>query len=133
MKRRVVDRQMVVNGHAKLPKNQRIKSADQPEAVLVVLVVVVLIAVVEVLNVGVVGRVLRPFVLSTSPRRRLAPISGETAPDGPTDSSAVSAMRMAVTLWVSGTTRLISAVTITLATVIRAWMRWLSSNHLPAA
>jgi hypothetical protein len=48
---------------------------------LVVLVVPVAVAVLEVLDEGVVAGVLRNAGLSTSPGRRLAPISLETAPD----------------------------------------------------
>ena len=47
-----------------------------------------------------------PVVLSTSPCRRLAPISRGTAPDLPGALPAVSVVRMAVALWASGTTRL---------------------------
>ena len=60
--------------------------------------VVLVVAVVEVLVPGIVriGCVLRPVVLPTSPCRRFAPISGETAPDRSWLLPAVSVVRMAV-------------------------------------
>jgi hypothetical protein len=74
-----------------------VESADGDSPELVVLVVVdVAVAVLEVLDPGVVGRVLRGAELSTSPRRRLAPISGATAPDRAGTVPAVSVVRVAV-------------------------------------
>jgi UPF0716 family protein affecting phage T7 exclusion len=77
-------------------ENEKLESADGAGSGLELLVVVVLVAVVEVLVPGVVAGVLRSFALSTSPRRRLAPTSGETAPDRACTHAAVSVMRMAV-------------------------------------
>ena len=82
------------------------ESAHGTHPKLVVLVVPVAVAVLEVLHDGVVAGVLRLFKLSTSPRQRLAPISGETAPDQSAScwGSPVSVVRMAVALWASGLT-----------------------------
>ena len=70
--------------------------ADSSDEEVVVLVVVVLVAVVEVLVPGRGVRGLRCVALSTSPRRRLAPISGETAPDPAWPWPAVSVMRVSL-------------------------------------
>jgi hypothetical protein len=72
------------------------ESADGSRLGLEALVVVVLVAVVEVLVVGVVVGVLRRVVLSTSPGRRLEPISVVTAPDLVCTLAAVSVVRLSV-------------------------------------
>jgi hypothetical protein len=82
-----------------------VESADSAHQEVVVLVVPVRVAVLEVLDEGVVAAVLRVFELSTSPSRRLAPISGVTASDHSSPWWAqVSVVRLAVGLWPSGST-----------------------------
>lgn len=107
------------------------ESADRTGAELVVLVVGVAVAVLEVLAPGVVARVLRSVELSTSPRRRLAPISGETAPDRAAlvCRAVVSVVRLAVgaasVREPSGSTRFIKRTGMAALTVmLQALRRW---------
>ena len=101
------------------------ESAEGDHTELVILVVPVRVAVLEVLDEGVVGAVLRGVVLSTSPSRRLASISGVTAPDQSAScwGSPVSVVRMAVALWASGSTRFIKRSDMMALTVMQQALR----------
>ena len=108
-----------------------LESADGASAELVVLVVGVAVAVLEVLAPGVVARVLRSVELSTSPCRRLAPISGVTAPDrvALVCRAVVSVVRLAVgpagVQAPSGSTRFIKRTGMAALAVMRqALRRW---------